>query len=272
MGRGRGHRREFLGRTIGDGCKAAHGADRVRYRLTAAPSAESKVMLLNTGTGSGTGSGTRMRIAATFQFSHPRIRALRVCHHVDEADKCQAPPVDIAEASWKNSGIGRRGQTLVQVAEHLNAATNPVTLESAAARRSEWRTITISWQPRGKSCAKAMPSSQAYKFCRSGLDPVCIEDEHARLPIVELCQCAAEAAFLLRRLRSAGSGAGRSTRPEQHPGRDRRDQSASRIGAKSAAARHCDLCARCTRQISDYRMPPSSGPDNKRSSPTRRSA
>ncbi len=121
-----------------------------------------------------------------YQFSHPRIRALiyaeiaeseKLAHHRRIAEELQAQ---------------RRpsGRLVLQIAEHLNAATDPTDMSAERRRQNAHYNLLAARENLSQSAFQ-----QAYKFSRSGLS--LIDDQPAKQePLyLDLCQCAAEAAF-----------------------------------------------------------------------------
>ncbi|TNF80817.1 MAG: response regulator [Gammaproteobacteria bacterium] len=118
-----------------------------------------------------------------YQFAHPRIRAL-VYGGVSEARK---QDFHLTIARYLSEGGRPTGAKLLQIADHLNAATDPI--ESDPERRAEVAHFNLL---AARETLRQGVFQQAYKYCRSGLTLV----EDASTPIyLDLCQCAAEAAF-----------------------------------------------------------------------------
>ncbi|MDH3641947.1 MAG: ATP-binding protein [Gammaproteobacteria bacterium] len=119
-----------------------------------------------------------------YQFSHPRIRAL-VYAEMGEGIK-SATHYSIARLLKARKRP--TGTTLMQIAEHLNAAADP--LHTDAETRLDIAHHNLLAARETLSQGAFQP---AYKFCRSGLSLVgAMADEPV---FTELCQCAAEAAF-----------------------------------------------------------------------------
>ncbi len=118
-----------------------------------------------------------------YQFAHPRIRAL-VYGSIDERTK---PEHHLRIARYL-SGTGRpSGAKLLQIADHLNAATDPI--ETDPERRAEVAHYNLL---AARETLRQGVFQQAYKYCRSGLALVGQSSEATAL---DLCQCAAEAAY-----------------------------------------------------------------------------
>jgi len=129
-------------------------------------------------------SGGAAEGSATYQFSHPKVRAL-VYGTMDDQKKSSA---HLAIAEQLGRGAQPSSTTLVQIAEHANAATNPVTLPEEERPGVAHRNLLAAREMLRQGSYRA-----AYKFCRSGL---ALAGDHANEPVfLELNQCAAEAAF-----------------------------------------------------------------------------
>ena len=121
-----------------------------------------------------------------YQFSHPRIRAL-IYREIPEAEKF-AHHQRIAEELQAQ----RRptGTLLLQIAEHLNAATDPTDISADRRRENAHYNLLAARENLSQSAFQ-----QAYKFCRSGLSLIDNQPAKQEPLYLELCQCAAEAAF-----------------------------------------------------------------------------
>ena len=118
-----------------------------------------------------------------YQFSHPRIRAL-VYRGIDETTK---PRFHIRIARLLIDGGRPTGAKLLQIADHFNAATDPT--EKDLGIRSEVAHFNLL---AARETLRQGVFQQAYKYCRSGLALIELPAEPLYL---DLCQCAAEAAF-----------------------------------------------------------------------------
>ncbi|MGD8829446.1 MAG: ATP-binding protein [Pseudomonadales bacterium] len=118
-----------------------------------------------------------------YQFAHPRIRAL-VYGGIRDGRK---PDHHLSIARFL-IGTGRpSGAKLLQIADHLNAATDP--LETDPERRAEVAHFNLL---AARETLRQGVFQQAYKYCRSGLALIRQPTDPAQL---DLCECAAEAAF-----------------------------------------------------------------------------
>ncbi len=121
-----------------------------------------------------------------YQFSHPRIRAL-IYSEIPDTEKF-AHHKNIAEELQ-----GQRrptGALLLQIAEHLNAATDPTDMAADRRRENAHYNLLAARETLSQSAFQ-----QAYKFCRSGLSLIDNQPAKQEPLYLELCQCAAEAAF-----------------------------------------------------------------------------
>jgi len=121
-----------------------------------------------------------------YQFSHPRIRAL-VYSRISDADKLELHTRIAAELK---SGGRPSAPLLLQIAEHMNAAANPISMALEDARSVAHFNLLAA-----RETLQQGAFQQAYKYARSGLSLVdgrVAADDALR---IELCQCAAEAAF-----------------------------------------------------------------------------
>jgi PAS domain S-box-containing protein len=118
-----------------------------------------------------------------YQFSHPRIRALIY----GLINKDRKPEFHRSIAHYLLDGGRPSGAKLLQIADHYNAATDPV--EPDPERRSEVAHFNLL---AARETLRQGVFQQAYKYCRSGLALV---DQPADPIYLDLCQCAAEAAF-----------------------------------------------------------------------------
>jgi PAS domain S-box-containing protein len=118
-----------------------------------------------------------------YQFSHPRIRAL-VYRGIDDATK---PEFHTRIARLLIDGGRPSGAKLLQIADHFNAATNPT--ETDLGIQSEVAHFNLL---AARETLRQGVFQQAYKYCRSGLALIELPAEPLYL---DLCQCAAEAAF-----------------------------------------------------------------------------
>jgi len=124
--------------------------------------------------------------ATRYQFSHPRIRAL-IYSEIPDTEKF-AHHQNIAE---ELQGQGRpTGALLLQIAEHLNAATDPTDMAADVRRENAHFNLLAARETLSQSAFQ-----QAYKFCRSGLSLIDNQPAKQEPLYLELCQCAAEAAF-----------------------------------------------------------------------------
>ncbi len=118
-----------------------------------------------------------------YQFSHPRIRAL-IYGSVDDSTKLQ---LHLKIAEFLLQGGRPSGARLLQIADHLNAATDPT--EADEQRRGRVAHFNLL---AARETLRQGVFQQAYKYCRSGLALIELPAEPLYL---DLCQCAAEAAF-----------------------------------------------------------------------------
>ncbi len=121
-----------------------------------------------------------------YQFSHPRIRAL-VYAAISDEEKLDLH-TQIASC-LKRSGRPA-APLLLQIAEHLNAAADPISMPEDACRNVAHFDLLAA-----RETLQQGAFQQAYKFCRSGLSLIEGKLDHDEALYVELCQCAAEAAF-----------------------------------------------------------------------------
>jgi PAS domain S-box-containing protein len=121
-----------------------------------------------------------------YQFSHPRIRAL-VYSSINEAEKL-ALHMQIA-SSLKTTGRPA-APLLLQIAEHLNAAADPISMPLEGCLDVAHFDLLAA-----RETLQQGAFQQAYKFSRSGLSLVEGKVDRETALYVELCQCAAEAAF-----------------------------------------------------------------------------
>jgi PAS domain S-box-containing protein len=121
---------------------------------------------------------------ASYQFSHPRIRAF-LYGAMDDTAKVAVHRAIVEHLKASNR---LSGSTLVQIAEHMNAACNPLTL-------SDDERLAIAHQNllAAREMLRQNAFQPAYKFCRSGLSLA--GDMADQAVFLELGQCAAEAAF-----------------------------------------------------------------------------
>ncbi len=121
-----------------------------------------------------------------YQFSHPRIRAL-VYSAMDDTAKLDLHRqiADVLKRSGRPAA-----PLLLQIAEHMNAAADPLGLELERARDVAHFNLLAA-----RESLQQAAFQQAYKFCRSGLSLIEHRVEASDALYAELCQCAAEAAF-----------------------------------------------------------------------------
>jgi PAS domain S-box-containing protein len=119
-----------------------------------------------------------------YQFSHPRIRALIYSQMGDTRKSTK----HLSIADYLKTGKRQTASNLLQIAEHLNAAADPLTMTSASRLDIAHYNLLAA-----RETLRQGAFQPAYKFCRSGLSLIGEMSDEA--VYTELCQCAAEAAF-----------------------------------------------------------------------------
>ena len=120
-----------------------------------------------------------------YQFSHPRVRAF-IYSSLSYADKTIS---HFAIARILESLQRPGGRRLLQITDHLNSAVNPTDL-SAENRQDIAHYNLLA----ARESLRQSAFQPAYKYCRSALALIDKKDTTSST-FVELCQCAAEAAF-----------------------------------------------------------------------------
>ncbi|MGI9328455.1 MAG: protein kinase domain-containing protein [Pseudomonadales bacterium] len=122
-----------------------------------------------------------------YRFSHPRI-AQAVYEGINEAEK-RAYHYDIAQHLIRR--YRQEGANLLLTVDHLNASADLLGLEEE--RRSEFAHYNLL---AARESLKRGAFQKAYKYSRSGLSLFFSKSPNPSPIYLELCQCAAEAAFL----------------------------------------------------------------------------
>ncbi|MEM6708581.1 MAG: histidine kinase dimerization/phospho-acceptor domain-containing protein, partial [Pseudomonadota bacterium] len=122
-----------------------------------------------------------------YRFSHPRI-AHALYRQIDEASKRELHHA-IARHLMRNHR--QEGAHLLLTADHLNAATNLVGVSDE--QRQEFAHFNLL---AAREALKRSNFQKAYKYSRSGLALFFSAVPTTQSVYLELCQCAAEAAFL----------------------------------------------------------------------------
>ncbi|MEM8767198.1 MAG: ATP-binding protein, partial [Pseudomonadota bacterium] len=102
-------------------------------------------------------------------------------------DETAKPEQHVRIARFLMEGSRPEGAKLLQIADHFNAATNPT--EPDPERRAEVAHYNLL---AARETLRQGVFQQAYKYCRSGLALI---EQPAEPIFLDLCQCAAEAAF-----------------------------------------------------------------------------
>ncbi|MEM9623681.1 MAG: GAF domain-containing protein, partial [Pseudomonadota bacterium] len=132
-----------------------------------------------------------------YQFSHPRVRAT-LYERIPDTDK-QRLHLAIAEAFRSSSsgyadsyrGPDPLGNSIIEIAHHLNAATNPIDTPDELRQQVAHQNLLA-----GKESLAMGQFQQAYKFCRNGLTLYPESDDNTDVLQIELAQCAGLAALL----------------------------------------------------------------------------
>ena len=121
-----------------------------------------------------------------YQFAHPRIRA-QAYGAIDQ----QRKPVLHETIADRLSGHSRPDSyTIIRIADHLNAATDPTCIENERRIKVAYHNLLAAREALDQGSFAA-----AYRYCRTGLS-LATETERAEQAVYqELAQCAAEAAF-----------------------------------------------------------------------------
>ncbi|MFK7914019.1 MAG: protein kinase, partial [Pseudomonadales bacterium] len=122
-----------------------------------------------------------------YRFSHPRITQ-SVYENIDESAKRD---YHYAIAQHLIRRHRQEGSSLLNTVDHLNASADLVTLPSE--RRSEFAHYNLL---AARESLKRGAFQKAYKYCRSGMALFFAKQPDPSAVYLELCQCAAEAAFL----------------------------------------------------------------------------
>ena len=124
---------------------------------------------------------------AEYRFSHPKIAQTAYCE-IPEARKRE---MHLRIARHLMHAGRQEGQALLTITDHLNAATDLVDVEDE--QRQEFAHYN---QLAAREALKRASFQKAYKYCRSGLALFFGPRPSTDAVYLELCQCAAEAAFL----------------------------------------------------------------------------
>jgi PAS domain S-box-containing protein len=122
-----------------------------------------------------------------YRFSHPRIAQV-IYESIAAPDKRSH---HYAIAQQLIASRRQEGNTLLNTVDHLNASVDLVDLDDD--RRSEFAHYNLL---AARESLKRGAFQKAYKYCRSGLALFFGRDTGSTPIYLELCQCAAEAAFL----------------------------------------------------------------------------
>ena len=124
---------------------------------------------------------------AEYRFSHPKI-AQTAYREIPEPRKRN---LHLAIARHLMAASRQEGQALLTTTDHLNAATDLVSLPEE--ERLEFAHYNLL---AAREALKRASFQKAYKYCRSGLALFFGPQPSTHAVYLELCQCAAEAAFL----------------------------------------------------------------------------
>ncbi|MEM1229777.1 MAG: ATP-binding protein [Pseudomonadota bacterium] len=122
-----------------------------------------------------------------YRFSHPRI-AQAVYESIPEVEKRELHH-DIARALIASTR--QEGNSLLKTVDHLNASADLLSLDDE--RRAEFAHYNLL---AARESLRRGAFQKAYKYCRSGLALFFGRAANSTPIYLELCQCAAEAAFL----------------------------------------------------------------------------
>ena len=121
-----------------------------------------------------------------YQFSHPRVRAF-IYSGLSNAEKAVA---HFAIAGMLETLKRPSGRHLLLITDHLNAAVNPTDLSTENRQRIAHYNLLAA-----RESLQQAAFQPAYKYCRSGLVLIDARTDTTQTIFIELCQCAAEAAF-----------------------------------------------------------------------------
>lgn len=122
-----------------------------------------------------------------YRFSHPRIAA-QIYAEIDEKKKSE---LHFAIGEYLVANKHREGSNIINIADHFNAGADLCDL--APNRRLDIAHYNLL---AGRESLQRATFQKAYKYARSGLSLFFSQQPSHEPVYLELCQCAAEAAFL----------------------------------------------------------------------------
>ncbi len=122
-----------------------------------------------------------------YQFSHPRVRAT-LYERIPDNVKQRLHLAVAAAYRARTTAPANESANIIEIAQHLNAATNPIDTPEALRHDVAHQNLLA-----GNESLAAGHFQQAYKFCRNGLTLCPAESDVLHL---ELAESAALAAFL----------------------------------------------------------------------------